>query len=247
MSGAGADVVFSAQGVCMDFRDPGPIWRRTRVFRALDAVSFRIRRGEAVGIIGRNGAGKSSLLRIMAGIIQPSAGAISRATPSVTLLALGAGYERSLPAAANVVLNGMLLGLPRREIEGKLDAIFDFAELGDFRNAPVRTYSSGMVSRLAFATAMHVNPELLLIDEIFAVGDRYFRAKSSEVMRERIRAGQTVVMVSHQIRTVERLCDRVLWFERGRLIADGDARQIVKRYQESAREEEGRDREGGGS
>ena len=234
-AGADAEVIFSARGVCIDFHDPGPIWRRTRVFRALDAVSFQIRRGEAVGIIGRNGAGKSSLLRIMAGIIRPSDGTIHCATPSVTLLALGAGYEGSLPASANVVLNGMLLGLSRREIESKLDAIFDFAELDDFRDAPVRTYSSGMVSRLAFATAMQVKPELLLIDEIFAVGDRYFRAKSSDAMRTRIRDdGQTVVMVSHQVRTVERLCDRVLWFDGGKLIADGDAKQVVKRYQDSA-------------
>ncbi len=227
------DVVFRVSDLCIDYKQGGPIWRRKELFRAIDHTSFNIYRGDSIGVIGRNGAGKTTLLRALAGIISPTSGTILRSTNSITLLSLGAGYEPSIPARNNVILNGMLLGVSRREMEEKLDAIFNYAELCDFREMPIKHYSSGMKSRLAFATVAHIETDVLLIDEVFAVGDRDFRAKSDETMTNRIKSGQTIILVSHQISTVARLCKRVLWFEHGAIVADGPAKEVIARYEKS--------------
>ena len=216
--------------VCVDYKQSGAIWRRSAPFRALDHVSMEIRRGDAIGVVGRNGAGKTTLLRLLAGILLPSSGTVRWSSNSITLLALGAGYEPSIPARDNVILNGMLLGVPRKQMEEKLNAIFDYAELGEFRKMPMKNYSSGMKSRLAFATALHVEADVLLIDEVFAVGDAEFRAKSDETITSRISAGQTLVLVSHQVATVSRLCKRAIWFEHGKVVADGPVSEVMARY-----------------
>ena len=229
-----ATTLVEVSAAYVDYKQGGAFWRRDRAFRALQDVSFSIRQGDAIGVIGRNGAGKTTLLRLLAGIILPNAGMVRRATDSITLLSLGAGYEPTLPARDNVILNGMLLGVPRREMEERLDSIFEYAELDEFRRMPMKNYSSGMKSRLAFATALHVQSDVLLIDEVFAVGDANFRAKSDETMTGRIAAGQTVVLVSHQPSTVSRLCKRAIWFEHGRLVEDGPVDEVVERYQKSS-------------
>ena len=225
-----AEVLVDVDDVCMDYKQGGAIWQRSKQFRALDHVSLKIFRGDAIGLIGRNGAGKTTLLKLLAGILLPSSGTVRRFTDSITLLSLGAGYEPSIPARDNVILNGMLLGVPRAQMEGKLDAIFDYAELRNFRKMPMKNYSSGMKSRLAFATALHVQTDVMLIDEVFAVGDAEFRIKSDKTMTARIEAGQTLVLVSHQVATVSRLCQRVIWFEQGRLVADGPVREVLAEY-----------------
>ncbi len=227
------DIIVETNHICVDFKQGGPIWRRSVPFRAIDDASFTIRKGDSIGVIGRNGAGKTTLLKTLAGIILPSSGTIIRFTNSITLLALGAGYEPLLPACDNVILNGMLLGVSKRDMEAKLDAIFDYAELRDFRKMPIKNYSSGMRSRLAFATTVHMETDVLLIDEVFAVGDRDFRAKSDETMTKRIRSGQTVVLVSHQISTIKRLCRRAMWFEQGKLAADGSVDEVVALYEKN--------------
>ncbi len=226
-------MIVEVDDVSVDYRRSRSLWRKAQRFRALDRVTFDIRVGDSVGIVGRNGAGKSTLLRALAGIVRPSSGTVRSTTESITLLALGVGYEAALSADANVVMNGMLLGMRKREVEGKLDAIFDFAGLTSFRDQPIKTYSSGMRSRLAFATTVYIQPEVLLIDEILAVGDRDFRAKSAEVMRNRIRSGQTVVLVSHQTRMVARLCERAIWLDQGRVLHDGPVREVVRAYETS--------------
>ena len=226
-------MIVEVEDVSVDYRRSRSLWRKAQRFRALDRVTFDIREGDSVGIIGRNGAGKSTLLRALAGIVRPSSGTVRSTTESITLLALGVGYEAALSADANVVMNGLLLGMRKREVEAKLDAIFDFAELTNFRDQPIKTYSSGMRSRLAFATTVYIQPDVLLIDEILAVGDRDFRAKSAEVMRNRVRSGQTVVLVSHQTRMVARLCERAIWLDQGRVLADGPVREVVRAYETS--------------
>ena len=223
-------VVLEVADVCVDYRQGGPIWRRKPPFRAVDRVSFALRSGEGVGIVGNNGAGKTTLLRVLAGLVLPTAGTIRRFSNSITLLALGAGYEGSIRARDNVILNGMLLGIPRRRMQAKVGEIFEYAGLHGFQGMPIKNYSAGMRSRLAFATAVHVQTDVLLIDEVFAVGDQDFRAKSEQTMTEKIGSGQTFVLVSHSVHTVKRICQRALWFEHGRLIADGPAEEVVDRY-----------------
>ena len=227
-------LVLQAKDICVDYKQGGPIWRRKSYFRAIDRVSFDVAKGDAIGVIGRNGAGKTTLLKVLAGIILPNYGVLRRFTKSITLLALGAGYEPAVAAQDNVILSGMLLGVPRHEMESKLDSIFEYAELRDFRKMPVKHYSSGMKSRLAFATIVHVETDVLLIDEVFAVGDRDFHAKSDETMTSRINAGQTMILVSHQISSVKRLCRSVMWFEHGKLVAKGDVDTVVAQYERSS-------------
>ena len=223
-------VLLEVEDVCVDYRQGGPLWRRKPPFRAVEGVSFTLRSGEGIGVVGNNGAGKTTLLRVLAGLIQPTAGTVRRFTDSITLLALGAGYEGSIRARDNVVLNGMLLGIPRRRMQAKVSEIFRYAGLRDFQGMPIKNYSSGMRSRLAFANAVHVQTDVLLIDEVFTVGDQVFRAKSEQTMTEKIGAGQTFVLVSHGVQTIKKLCQRALWFEHGRLIADGSAEEVVDRY-----------------
>lgn len=197
---------------------------------ALEDVSLTLRRGERLGVIGRNGAGKSTLLRVIAGILAPDRGSLTRGPVSCQLLALALGFVPHLSGRDNAILSGLLLGLRRREIVARLDAIREFSELGDFFEQPIASYSSGMNMRLAFSVAMQVEPDVLLIDEVLAVGDAEFQQKSGAALRARMGEGHTVVLVSHNEREIARLCDRVLWVEHGRSVLEGPRDEVFAAY-----------------
>lgn len=199
-------------------------------FWALQSVSLRLHQGERLGVIGRNGAGKSTLLRVIAGILAPDRGRVSRQRVSCQLLSLALGFTPHLSGRDNAILSGLLLGLRRRDIVRRLDAIHEFSELGRFFDEPIATYSSGMVMRLAFSVAIQVEPDILLIDEVLAVGDAEFQEKSGAALRERMRQGHTVVLVSHSEEQIHRLCDRVLWVENGRSVMQGDRDEVFAAY-----------------
>ncbi|HZU28504.1 MAG TPA: ABC transporter ATP-binding protein [Bryobacteraceae bacterium] len=201
-----------------------------RLFTALSNVSFEVAPGETICIVGENGAGKSTLLQIVAGILQPSAGqAIVRGRVSA-LLELGAGFNPDYTGRENVFLNAAIHGFSGREMERRFQDIADFAELGDFMERPVRTWSSGMVVRLAFAVAIHVEPEILLVDEALSVGDAYFRQRCLRRVNEMRRAGVTILFVSHSMADVEALGDRAIWLEHGRIREIGAPGDVVLRY-----------------
>jgi len=199
-------------------------------FWALDDVSVRLRRGERLGVIGRNGAGKSTLLRVIAGILQPDRGSVRRAPVSCQLLSLALGFTPHLSGRDNAILSGLMLGLRRAEIMARLPAIREFCELGDFFEQPIAAYSSGMVMRLAFSVAIQVEPDVLLIDEVLAVGDTEFREKSGNALRERMGEGHTVVLVSHDEQQIASLCDRVLWIEHGKSVLEGARDTVFEAY-----------------
>lgn len=209
-------------------------WLRGRVryeeLEALAHLSFRIDRGEAVGVIGRNGAGKSTLLKVVARVFRPTSGTVRVHGTLAPLLELGAGFDPELSGRENVFLNGAILGRSRRDMERRFDRIVDFAELAPFIDAPVRTYSSGMIARLGFAIATDVEPDILLVDEVLAVGDLAFQQRCLERLEAFRARGTTLLLVSHSLELVERLCDRVLWLDRGRLVADGAAGAVVAAY-----------------
>ena len=194
-----------------------------RPIRALDDVSLRIAPGERVGIVGRNGAGKSSTLRVLAGIVPLDAGSVACGGQVVSLLELGAGFGRDFSGRENVLLGGALHGLTRAQIESRMEAIVAFSELGDFVDVPVKTYSSGMFVRLGFAIAAHLDADVLLIDEVLAVGDEAFQRKCEARIDEQVAAGATLVLVSHDAALVERTCERVVVLDAGRVAFDGPA------------------------
>ena len=188
----------------------------SKKFWALSDVSLEIRQGETLGVLGSNGAGKSTLMRALAGIIAVDRGRIYRdARFSISLLSLGVGFESNLTGRQNAILSGMLLGMHRAEIERRLDRVCDFAELGEFFDQPVFIYSSGMLSRLGFAVAMQADPDVLLVDEVFAVGDANFREKSTNAIQHRMDAGRTVVLITHDLITLRGLCTRAVWIDGG--------------------------------
>lgn len=197
---------------------------------ALEDVNLQLRRGERLGVIGRNGAGKSTLLRVLAGILAPDRGRVRRSGISCQLMSLSLGFVGHLSGRDNAVLSGLLLGLRRREIVARLPAIREFSELGDFFEQPIATYSAGMGMRLAFAVAMQVEPDVLLIDEVLSVGDTEFQEKSGAALRERMREGHTVVLVSHDEEQIRRRCDRVLWIEHGRSVLEGHRDEVFAAY-----------------
>lgn len=197
---------------------------------ALQGVSFAVERGEAFGVIGDNGSGKSTLLGLIAGALRPSRGRIELCGRVAALLELGAGFHPELTGRENVVLNGVLLGLSRRQVLERLDAIIDFAELRDHMDLPIRTYSSGMLARLGFAVAAHLEPDILLVDEVLAVGDVGFQKKCLEAMLGFKARGVTIVLVSHNLADVARLCDRTLWLDRGLVAGLGDTKRVIGEY-----------------
>ncbi len=198
---------------------------------ALQDVSCTIQRGEQVGIVGRNGAGKSTLLQIVCGTLAPTTGSVTVHGRVAALLELGAGFNPEFTGRENVVLNAGILGLSASEIDARMDAILAFADIGDFVEQPVKTYSSGMYMRLAFAVAIHVRPDILVVDEALAVGDEAFQRKCFARIRAIREDGATILFVSHSAATVVESCDRAMLLERGRLLALGDTRRVISRYQ----------------
>src|SRR6266446_1480551 len=201
-----------------------------RDFWALRDVSFDIQRGETFCIVGENGSGKSTLLQMVAGILHPTSGTVNISGRVSALLELGAGFNPEFSGRDNVYLNGSIMGLSTRQIDARYSEITGFAEIGDFINQPVKTYSSGMVVRLAFAVAINVDPEILLVDEALAVGDIYFRQRCMRKVHELRSQGVTVLFVSHDTGDVKAIADRVMWLEHGRLMDIGDPDRVISKY-----------------
>ncbi|MGH9366327.1 MAG: ABC transporter ATP-binding protein [Thermoanaerobaculia bacterium] len=199
-------------------------------FEALREVSLEIQAGETVGLIGRNGAGKSTLLRLIARVIQPTAGRVVVAGTTAPLLELGLGLHGELTGRENVLLQGTLLGFSRAQMRRRMDGIIAFAELEEFIDAPIRTYSTGMVARLAFSVATDVDPDILLVDEALAVGDERFQIKCHDRMEAFRKAGKTVLLVSHAMAQVRDNCRRAVWIHGGRVVHDGSAAEVTEGY-----------------
>lgn len=207
--------------------------QRPRMLWALQEVGFDVGWGEVLGIIGRNGAGKSTLLKILSRVTYPTTGRVQLYGRVGSLLEVGTGFHAELTGRENIYLNGAILGMRKTEIRRKFDAIVDFAEIERFLDTPVKRYSSGMYMRLAFAVAAHLDPEILIIDEVLAVGDAAFQKKCLEQMDSAARAGRTILFVSHNMAAVKALCDRVLWVEHGRVVGEGAPASVVQHYLES--------------
>lgn len=199
-------------------------------FYALNDVSFEIQKGEVVGIVGNNGAGKSTLLKVIAGILKPTTGKVTLGGNVAPMLELGSGFDPDLTGRENIFLNGAILGYSEEFLKSKFDEIVEFSELGDFINIPVRNYSSGMMMRLAFSIASMVSPDILILDEILAVGDANFQEKSRARMIEMMGHGTTVLLVSHSIDQIRQFCNRVIWLDHGKMMAMGETNEICDRY-----------------
>jgi ABC-type polysaccharide/polyol phosphate transport system ATPase subunit len=200
-------------------------------FYALTSVSFEIHEGETVGVIGRNGAGKSTLLSLVAGISYPDEGTVTVEGRVAALLELGSGFHGDLTGRENILLNASLLGLPRSRALDKYDEIVEFSGISEFINEPLRTYSSGMIMRLAFSVAVHVDPAFLIVDEVLAVGDAAFQTKCHDKIMEFKRAGKGLLCVSHASATIQRLCERSLLLHHGKLLLDGPTDEVVAAYE----------------
>jgi lipopolysaccharide transport system ATP-binding protein len=209
--------------------------RQRQPFYALSDVSLEVRRGECVSLIGHNGAGKSTTLGLIAGVLRPTTGTVETTGRVCPLLELGAGFNSELTGRENIVLNGVLLGLTRREVAERSEEIIAFAELGEFIDAPLRTYSSGMVVRLGFSVAVHLSPDILLVDEVLAVGDQNFQKKCLLRIEQFRRQQTTMIFVSHDVGTVGRISDRVALFDSGRLVELGEPGRVIAEYQSRAR------------
>jgi ABC-type polysaccharide/polyol phosphate transport system ATPase subunit len=199
-------------------------------FPALRGVSFTVPKGCTYGVIGRNGSGKSTLLKCVAGITRPNDGSITVDGRISALIELGAGFHPEISGRENVFINGIMLGLSKREIQRRFDEIVEFAELREFIDAPVKTYSSGMYMRLGFAVAIHVDPEVLLIDEVLAVGDQSFTVKCLDKFAEFRRRNKSILLVTHSLDLVEKFCDRALWLDKGKTLAEGEPKRVVAAY-----------------
>jgi len=208
-----------------------------REFNAVKDVSLEVLKGEMVGVIGRNGSGKSTLLKMVAGVYTPSAGRIHVTGTIAPLIELGAGFHAELTGRENVILNGLLLGFSRREMLAREQSILDFADIGEFIDSPVKQYSSGMYMRLAFAVATEVNPDILVVDEILAVGDTAFQKKCFERL-ERFRAvGKTILLVTHNMPQITAYCDRAILLEHGSILIEGSPREVVDMYAAASAEQ----------
>lgn len=240
MESIGKKKAIELKGVCINYRILNStsvqksFFRRKQrevVFEAVKHVSFSVEEGGVLGIIGKNGSGKSTLLRAIAGVFSPNSGEIDLKGHSVSLMALGIGFKNTLTGRENIMLSGMLLGFTEKQIEEKIDEIIEFAEIGDFIDRPVRTYSSGMHSKLAFSITAMLETDIMLVDEVLSVGDEHFRKKSLEKMKTLINdKNRTVIIVSHSIETLKELCDKVLWIHDGEIKEIGEPQEVLEHY-----------------
>lgn len=206
---------------------------KLEVYEALRGISFEVKKGEIMGIVGKNGSGKSTLLRAIAGIFSADSGSIELESDSVSLLSIGVGFQKKLSGRENIILSGMLLGFSEQEVRDKMDEIIEFANLGKFIDMPVKTYSSGMYSKLAFSITAVLETDIMLIDEVLSVGDAKFKKKSYKKMQELIMdENRTVVTVSHSTETLEKLCTSLLWLHEGEIKMQGDTKTVLDAYNE---------------
>ncbi len=206
-----------------------------KTFQALKDVSFSLEKGEILGIVGKNGSGKSTLLKTVGGIFSPDSGTIDLHGNAVSLLSIGVGFHSDLSGRDNILLNGMMLGFSKAHVQEKMEQIIEFSELGEFVDAPVRTYSSGMYSKLAFSITAILETDIMLIDEVLSVGDARFRKKSFEKMKSLISdSNRTVIIVSHSNSTLEQLCQRVMWIDGGEVKMVGKTGEVLKAYNEAS-------------
>lgn len=206
--------------------------KRYKEHFALADVAFEVKKGETVGIIGTNGSGKSTILKIITGVLNPTAGQVDVSGRISALLELGAGFNMEYTGVENIYLNGTMMGYSREEVDSKLQMILDFADIGDFVNQPVKTYSSGMFVRLAFAVAINIDPEILIVDEALSVGDVFFQAKCYHKFDEFKNAGKTILFVSHDLGSVAKYCDRVILLNNGKKMAEGEPKEIIDLYKQ---------------
>lgn len=199
-------------------------------FTALNNISFHVKKGETLGLIGRNGAGKSTLLKVISGILKPTEGSVTCRGNVVPMLELGSGFDMDLTGRENIFLNGAILGYSEEFLKAKYNEIAEFSELGKFLDMPIRNYSSGMLARLAFSIATVVNPEILIVDEILAVGDAAFQEKSRRRMMEMMSGGTTVLFVSHSLEQIREMCSRVVWLEHGTVKMVGNTQEVCDAY-----------------
>lgn len=236
------DVAIKLEDVCVDYR-PLKDFSFTKnlfhknyeegnkIIHAVKNVSLEINKGEIIGIIGKNGSGKSTLLRTIAGIFKPDSGMIDLFENSISLMSIGVGFKDDVSGRRNIVLSGMLLGFSEKEMISKMDSIIDFAEIGDFIDMPVRTYSSGMHSKLAFAITANLDTEIILIDEVLSVGDERFKKKSLNKMKQIITdENRTVVIVSHEMSVLSEYCNRIAWIDDGEIMEVGEPNRIIESY-----------------
>jgi len=227
--------VISLENVAVRYKRSGNIFHRKNYFDVLKSVTLDIYAGESLGILGRNGAGKSTLLRLISGVIRPDRGSVVNRGVSVSLLALQAGFDDNLNGKDNAIIGGMLQGCSRREVEKKLDEIHNYSELGDFFFEPVRTYSTGMRTRLGFSITTIISPDVLLVDEVLSVGDKHFKEKAERTMIKKMQSQQTVVLVSHSHQQIARLCDRAVLIDEGVSVVSGEPREVLECYEKRLR------------
>lgn len=237
------EIALSVEHVSINYRDisnmslakslhKGEI-KLSSIVHAVKDISFEVKKGEILGIVGRNGSGKTTLLRSVAGIFQPDEGKIDTHGNRVSLMAIGIGFNGNNTGRENILKSGMLLGCKSSYIMEHIDEIIDFSELGDFIDRPVRTYSSGMYSKLSFAVTAILDTDIMLVDEVLAVGDEHFRMKSFKKMEELMLSDRTVLIVSHAANTLEKFCNRVLWIDDGRFMMIGDTHEVLEKYNQS--------------
>jgi len=225
--------VISLKNVAVRYKCSGSLFRKKSYFEVLKSITLDIYPGESLGILGRNGAGKSTLLRLISGVIRPDRGSVVNRGVSVSLLALQAGFDANLSGRNNAIIGGMLQGCSRRAVEKELDKIHEYSELGDFFFEPVRTYSTGMRTRLGFSISTIISPDVLLVDEVLSVGDKHFKEKAERTMVAKMQSQQTVVLVSHSHHQIARLCDRAVLIDEGVSVVSGEPGDVLAIYEAS--------------
>lgn len=224
--------IIEVKNVSISYRQKGHILS-PRSYQVFSGLSFNLKKGETLGVLGRNGAGKSTLLKLLANIYKPDNGEITNFSRKTSLLTLSAGFDLNLNGHDNTLLSGMLMGYEKRQIEAAIDDIREYSELGDFFYQPLKTYSTGMRGRLGFAVATFMTPEVLLVDEVLGVGDESFKTKAKKTMDELINSDQTVVLVSHSMTAMSKLCTRVMWLEDGSIKEIGKPKKVISNYKKS--------------